>query len=340
MNIHDAAKRLIELGIPGKNKKKAIKSALVKKDSIHVDKALRNYVEKMLVRWAYTEGVILKPEPHKDKNGVAEIGRGKMSDWSDTIVEEGAAVWAVRKKWREIHSGKKSRLSKDMIEVIKRAASVIDERPFAIYTLPPVTGPLTTQSLDPKDIEMKFVSEDCDGLALFPGADLTEKVDCLNKLVISWVAAIEKVRAWKSRGIMAQLELESGSEWETFIHTLTYKEIDFSQIDPWRVEVPCPWQIDKHARVTLIWWSADREFWQNPSPFQRTLLSESDHDDLFLLENGIDTRVFFKIDVTDSARWAKAKVKETEGIMRSSTSAAEQLALSLYREQLKNVFHV
>ena len=339
MNIADVAKLLIKLGLPGKEKKRAIreviKSRPFKNTNIEVARALEKYVEKMLVRWAYTEGFISRPERHKEGKG-----KGKKSDWPDTTVEEAAAVWAVREDWRKIHSVKGKRLSKDKIDVIKRAASVIGGRPFAIYTLPPITGPLSTQRLDPKDIEMKFVSEDCDGLDLFPGADLTEKVDCLNKLVISWVAAIEKVRAWKSRGIKAQLELESGSEWETFIHTLIYKEIDFSRIDPWRVEVPCPWQIDKHARVTLIWWSADREFWQNPSPFQRTLLSESDRDDLFLLENGIDTRVFFKIDVTDSARWAKAKVKETEGIKRSSTSAAEQLALSIYREQLKNVFHV
>jgi hypothetical protein len=267
--------------------------------------------EKTLVRWAYTEGVISRPEQHKEGKG-----RGKLSDWCSTAVEEAAAVWAVREKWREMHSCKKKRLSKDKIEVIKRAASVIDERPFAIYALPTITGPLSTQRLDPKDIEMKFVGEDCYGLDLFPGADNAEKVDCLNKLLISWVAAREKVRAWKTEGIKNQVESEWGeSEWEDHL-----TDVDFSQIDPWNVAVPCPWPIDKPARVSLIWWSWDGELSKPPFPWQ-TELSESDADDLILLENYTDTRAFFKIDVTNHAGWVTARLEDIRSLKRRDTSA-------------------
>lgn len=269
---------------------------------------------------------------------------GHYSTWPSDTVEEAAAVWAVR----QCGFIKQRTLTSEMIQVIKRAAAVLDERPFAVYTLPPVIGPLSTQHIAPEDIKMKFVSEECDGLSLFPGADNTEKADSLNKFVVIWVAAIEKLRLWKSEGIKAQVESEWGSEWEDHL-----TEIDFSQIDPWKVAVPCPWPIDKPARVTLIWWSWDSEFWKPLFPSQ-TPLSESDFDDLILLENLVDTRSFFRIDVTDGSGSVKARLEEierrleeTERKMRRSTSPVEKVTLNIHREQLnifreqfKNLFHI
>jgi hypothetical protein len=324
MEIQEAAERLIELGIPGKDERAAIKSRLVKKDSSRVKNALKDYVEKMLGRWAYTEGVIPKPEQNKNKDGIVERGRGKTSDWPQTTIEEAAAVWSVRQLWRKIHGGKKSRLSKERIDVIRQAASVVDERPFAIYMLPSVTGPLSTQRIAPEDIQMRFVSEECDGLDLFPGRDNAEKVDCLNKLVIRWVGATEKVRTWKSACIEAQMQSKFGSEWENALLT---EKTDISHSDPWLKKVPCPWRIDQPARVALRWSSWGTSFFRLP-----TALLESDRDDLILLENFVDTRQFFKIDVSESAEWAKNARERIERQMRSSTSPMEQLTLSMLRE--------
>jgi len=269
---------------------------------------------------------------------------GHYSTWPSDTVEEVAAVWAVR----QCAATKHEALTSEMIEVIKRAAAVLDERPFAVYTLPPVTGPLSTQHIAPEDINIKFVSEDFDGLDLFPGPDNTKKAERLNELVVIWVAAIEKVRVWKYEGIKVQVESELGSEWEDHL-----TEIDFSQIDPWKVVVPCPWQIDKPARVTLIWWSWDSEFWKPLFPSQ-TPLSESDFDDLILSVNLVDTRTFFRIDVIDGAGSVKARLEEierrleeTERKMRSSASPVEKVTLNIhreqlniYREQFKNLFHI
>jgi hypothetical protein len=147
---------------------------------------------------------------------------------------------------------------------------------------------------------MKFVSEDFDGLELFPGQTPQEKAECLNELVVAWIAAVEKVRKWKSNGRRACLM----SNHPDLAKKLPPFMIDFSQIDPWREEVPCPWRIDKHARVTIFWFSwpsknkTSREFWRPLFPGGITL-SESDHNEIILYENYMDTRGFFKIDVGD-----------------------------------------
>lgn len=174
MNIHDVAKRLIELGIPGKNKKEAIKSRLVKKDGTRVEKALQNYVEKMLVRWAYTEGVIQKPERHKNNNGTAEKGRGKVSDWCDTAVEEAAAVWAVR------NIPDKRNIPKERIKTIKDAADCVYRYPAAFYDLPPdvkITGPEPTSQSSWR------------ALKIYVDANLV-----LDAQVKTWIAAKEKAK--------------------------------------------------------------------------------------------------------------------------------------------------
>jgi len=207
------------------------------------------------------------------------------------------------------------RLSKKRIDVIKRAASVLDERPFAVYTFPPVTGPLSTQQhIAPKDIEMKFVSDDFDGLDLFPGADNAKKAECLNTLVVVWAAAVEKVRAWEAEGMNAHIIVEHYPD----LADLTPAEIDYSQIDPWIVEVPCPWRIDKPALVELFWSSPpsnnnneSRKFGKPAFPFQRRL-RESKRDEIVLYENFVDTREFFKIDIGDREGWGRAEREKIE----------------------------
>lgn len=228
--------------------------------------------------------------------------------WLPETVEQAAAVWAVR------YSGliKPRALTTEMIKVIKRAAAMLDERPFAIYTLPSVTGPLSTQHIDLESIEMTFVSENCDGLDLFPGKKYTEKAACLNELVVSWVAAREKVRAWAAKGMSATYIVEHYPNFAS----LTPGEVDFSQIDPWRANVPCPWRIDRPARVALHWWSRPSknkalEFGRMAFPVQRTL-TKSDRNKIVLYENGVDTREFFKIDVGDREGWAKAELEKTD----------------------------
>ncbi len=259
---------------------------------------------------------------------------GRVSEWPEVALEEAAAIWAVR----NIDSNVKRdgiTVNPEMMKVIRRAAATLDKRPFAVYILPPIAGPLSTQHITPEDIKMRFVSEDCDGLNIFPRAN---NADYLNELVVIWVAAREKVREWKSNGKMAQV-LESG-------RNPTPSQIDWSQIDPWRVEVPCPWQIIKPALVKLFWRSLPsknknerREYLKAPFLLERTL-SESPSDDILLFENGVDTREFFKIDVTDREGWTKAELEEKQRKLRSSTSLWERMDLEMYEARLKNGFLV
>jgi len=131
-----------------------------------------------------------------EENGEKVRPGRPCSLWLSETVEQAAAVWAVR------YSGltKPRALTTEMIKAIRCAATSLDERPFAVYTLPPVTGPLSKQRIASEDIKMKFVREDYDGLDLFPGTDNTEKADFLNKLVVIWVAAVEKHRPRNRNG--------------------------------------------------------------------------------------------------------------------------------------------
>ena len=251
---------------------------------------------------------------------------GHYSAWPPETVEEAAAVYAVHQ-----YSRKKGRtLKTEMVKVIKRAAAILDKQPFAVYTVPPIVGPLSAQHINPEHIKVTFVSEDFDGLDLFPGANRTEKADYLNPLVITWVAAIEKVREWKSRGIRAQIM-------KSELKNLTPAEIDYSQFDPWRVEVPCPWRIDRPARITLYWWSRpsekknkdrDRErmFWKFPFIFQREL-TDYKCDDIILLENFIDVREFVKIDIGDRKRWASAEREKIERELEEKECILKRLGM-------------
>jgi hypothetical protein len=279
--------------------------------------------ENTIKKWAHTEEVIPAPTGG-GRGGKMRGGKARKADWSTEALEQAAAVWWVREKYRRMHGEERRRLSKDQINVIKRAASVLDESPFAVYHLPLVTGPLSTQHIAPEAITITFVSDDFEGINLFPGKKLQEKLDCLNTLVIAWVATREKVRAWAYKGMSVTYILKHYPE----LRHLAPREIDFSQIDPWRVDLPCPWRIDRPARVALHWTSqppkskydADWKFGKWIPPLQTELkeLSASASDDgnlgdkIVIYENGVDTRKFFNIDVGDRKGYAKAEVEKTE----------------------------
>ncbi len=171
MDIHEAAKRLRELGIPGKEKEKAIEDGVVKTGRARVEKAIQKYVEKILVRWAYSDEVICKPERHEQGKG-----RGKTSDWPDEAVEEAAAVWAVR------HSGisKPRNYTKEIIEEIRERAQLFLESPNVIHEPPPdfvlsTPNPSYVYTFDMLETKVN-------------------KDDTIHKLVLTWIAAKMKAR--------------------------------------------------------------------------------------------------------------------------------------------------
>ena len=214
--------------------------------------------------------------------------------------------------------GEGKKLSKDQIDVIMRAASVLDESPFAIYHLPRIIGPLSTQHIAPEAITMTFVSDDFNGINLFPGKKLQEKIRCLNTLLVAWVAAREKVRAWAYKGMSATYILKHYPELSHHMPS----QIDFSKIDPWRVDLPCPWRVDRPARIALLWRSRPSKYgtefgkWIPPLQTELRELSPSARDDdnlgdeIVVYENGVDTREFFRIDVGDREGWAGAKIEK------------------------------
>jgi hypothetical protein len=278
-------------------------------------------------RWTFTEKLITQPVTPKLK------GRGFKSDWKKEAVEEAAAVWAVR----NCGVMKPKALTKKRIEIIRNIAARLDTEPFAIYTPSSIAGPLSTKRIATKDIKIEFVSEKSEGLNLFPGKKEEDKVKNLNDLVVTCITTVEKVREWMSRGIMAQA---AESEWGK----LTPAEIDFSQIDPWLVEVPCPWRIGKPACVKLSYFSRSsknnrREFSRPPFPFQRSL-SKSKKNEIILLDNWVDTREFFTIDVAAGEDYAKAKKAEIESKIQSSKSPLEKMTLMISKAHIKTWFGV
>ena len=275
-------------------------------------------------KWAHTEKVISKPI-EGGKGGRVKGGNARKADWPTKALEEAGAVWAVREKYRT-DSGKKKTLSTDQICVIKRAAERLDKEPFAIYTFQPIVGPLSTHHLTREKIDMTFVGEDTDGLDLFLREDDAKKV--FNELVVAWIAAVEKVRAWESEGIKDGIMKHHPD-----LARLLPRQIDFSTIDPWKVEVPCPWRIDKSARITLFWGSRPltnknerRTFWKFPFPWQR-LLEESKCDEIVLSENFVDTREFLKIDVGDRFGWARSELETTEREIEETERELQRLGL-------------
>ena len=171
MNIHEAAKKIREFGIPGDEKERAIRAGLVRKDSANVRKAVEKYIEKMLVRWAYTDEIITKPKQNTDGKG-----KGKTSEWPATVVEEAAAVWGVR------HSGLAARntLTAEFIFSIKKAAERAYTSPNAIHMLPSnveITTPNPSDIYDFHQLETRLV-----------------KHERFNQLLITWIAVSAKVR--------------------------------------------------------------------------------------------------------------------------------------------------
>jgi hypothetical protein len=290
--------------------------------------------ENTVKKWAHTAKIIPTPIGG-GKGGRVSGGQARKADWPTPALEQAAAVWWVREKYRRIY-GEERKLSKNQINVIKHAASVLDESPFAIYHLPRIIGPLSTQQIAPEAITMTFVRNDFNGVNLFPGKKLSEKTRCLNTLLVAWVAAREKVRAWAYKGVSATYILEHYPE----LHNLMPSQIDFSKIDPWRVDLPCPWRIDRPARIIFLWRShppisendTDWKFDKWIPPMQTKLeelgasISSDDDlsDELVLYENGVDTREFFRINVGDRKGWArdekekkKSELKEVEHELRS-----------------------
>ncbi|MGZ4881515.1 MAG: hypothetical protein ACXV7G_10700 [Halobacteriota archaeon] len=266
--------------------------------------------ESTIKNWAHTEKIIPTPIGG-GKGGRVRGGISRKADWPPESVEQAAAVWWVRETYRK-RFGENKKLSKVRINVIKREAARLDKEPFAIYTPPPVRGPLSLQHIDPESIKMTFVNEDCSEVGLFPGLNNAQRTACLNKLIVAWIAAREKVRAWASASMSATYVVEHYPE----LGHLTPGEVDFSTIDPWKADIPCPWRLDRKARITLHWWSQPSEnkgmqFGKMAYPIQRTL-SESNHDEIVLFENGVDTRTFFKIDIGDRQSWAKVELEKID----------------------------
>jgi hypothetical protein len=277
--------------------------------------------ENTIKNWAHTERIIPTPIGG-GKGGRVSGGEARKGDWPPEALEQSAAVWWVRKKYSTMYGKKKKKLSKDQINVIKRAASVLDKSPFAVYHLSPITGPLSRQEIAPEAITMTFIREDFDGINLFPGKKPQERLDCLNTLVVGWIAAREKVRAWVYKGMSLVSIMK-------VYPSLEPGEV-FSQIDPWRVVDatetetgspidPPPWRLDRPARVALLWrsrpskskHSTDWKFSKWNIPPLQTRLNDSDRDEIVVYENWVDTREFFKIDV-DREGYARAEIEKKE----------------------------
>jgi hypothetical protein len=191
MKIHEAAKKLVDLGVPGKEKKRAITNAVKNRPfnnkTADVKSAIEKYVEKALVRWAYTEEIITKPERHKDETGRFEKGRGKNSDWLEKAVYEAAAVWAVRDRAKKIAAEggrKKKTLSAKEICEIRRHAKGVFASPCMEYEPPSnitITTPNPSFIYDFRALTPKIVAD-----------------AALNDLVIAWIAATAKAqKKWK-----------------------------------------------------------------------------------------------------------------------------------------------
>ncbi len=268
-----------------------------------------NIPKSALKRWAFKAKVI--PEPTR----VEPVGRGRASDWSRTALEEAAAVWWVRHNFG-------FQVNNKMMKDIKRAAMTIYERPFAIYTLPQVTGPLlSSQIAPPEDIGVKFVGDEFHALGLFPGKNNKERSGLLNSMVVAWIAAVEKVREWEWAEMTAR---RTGSTKPVF----------------------CLWPMGRPACVSFFWWSKPsgnkdqhREYRMHPLPNHgfRRLLTESDRDQIVFYDNGIDTRKLFKIDLGEvDGRLEEVIRKEEYRILHSRGNAklGAQMRLAFFKDFL------
>jgi hypothetical protein len=69
-------------------------------------------------------------------------------------------------------------------------------------------------------------------------------------------------------------------------------------------------------------------------------LCKSDDDEVILLDNWVDTREFFTIDVTAGTDYAQAKNTEIERNIQSSKSPLEKMLLKLNQAHIKTWFGV
>lgn len=212
------------------------------------------------------------PEKARKKGIVEQKARvGPVSEWPEESVLWAAAVWAVR-----YCGGIKSRaLTKEMIDVIRRSAKSIYSSAPVECTIPPITRWLGgEQPLPfPEQFHLQFAPNypaDDKRILLFPGETHEERIEKLNELIKLWIATIEKAR---------------DPDWIRNIG----RNGDVSPIT-------------QRAKVH-IYLTASRRTWKdsngNPvleldSTYDHTKLEKlenSDVDQIYLYENGIDIRV-------------------------------------------------
>lgn len=149
-----------------------------------------DFPKPTLKRLGYQD-LISRPVPAKPEE--REPGKkGKEASWKEDAVGEAAAVWAIKKAL-----GNKNLPSKKKIDAIKKAVNLVYVTPFPYCRITRqgagTPGGIGGMELE-DEIEIKFVSEKFEDLALFPGRDKREQSDHLDELVIAWVCAKEKAK--------------------------------------------------------------------------------------------------------------------------------------------------
>jgi hypothetical protein len=143
-----------------------------------------------LKRLSYQD-LISRPEPAKLEERTPGK-KGKEASYKEETVAEAAAVWAIKEAF-----GTKNLPSKSRIDVIKEAVDLVYKTPFPYCRISNcgkgTPGGIGGMKLA-QEVVIKYVSEDFDGLSLFPGRDKIEQSKKLDELVVAWVCATEKVK--------------------------------------------------------------------------------------------------------------------------------------------------
>jgi hypothetical protein len=240
-------------------------------------------------RWAYTEGTIRDKPPQP-----VQKGRGKASEWPEEALEEAAAVWAVR------HHSHTKRLSPAVIKRINAVADHLYMSPLAYYALPSVVGPLLRfRQIPYEDVIVRFAADEFPALDLVPGKNSTQKIDLLNSLIATWIAAREKVRFSRK---WEHVKAHKGKEVPKVLMRTGRRSEKINAV--WPIETPArvclahkliqlePLDLSltgsrgrTHSLTTV-----DRVY-----QFNRSYILPSDRDEVILLENDVDTRKLFII---------------------------------------------
>jgi hypothetical protein len=234
----------------------------------------------------------------------AHLGR-LPRDWPEEALEEAAAVWAVRKRYRS-GDWREKQLSNDQIDVIRKAAHFVDTNPVTLFDLPIVVGPLFGQQRIPtREIRMRHVPLKFEGADLFPGGADEKKAGVLNDLVVAWIATIEKVR-----------------------HTTAMEEKYTNVALKVPEEFPFVWRVDRPASVLYQWWwnpehggktSDGKLIGKGRGRCSGVMLGTADKDEIVMLENGVDPRKLFTIGFdADPARVAKLLRRELDEYYKSA----------------------